>query len=273
MMKRAFSLLQTQSWHVVIGVFLPLFALVSMAACEGSGDVPNDAGNAGEFFCEAHALDCASELVAELLLSNTTVATQSIVNNVDNEIFLSEVDATAGGVAADPRQPFLYARFEADGLQVVALSDDEALDSNEWDIAFHRYLVRLNGGSSGPSCIQVAAISQSFDDVTKIADGASWAVDEQFTGECVFRAELEAGDPANERDYGLALSGYYNYVGCLQMTQQVFALRLDAERQIKLKVVRFYDESAQLDCDELGSNIPIGSAHLALQWAFIDADE
>ncbi|MCP4500577.1 MAG: hypothetical protein GY822_11510 [Deltaproteobacteria bacterium] len=53
----------------------------------------------------------------------------------------------------------------------------------------------------------------------------------------------------------------------------MFSLRLDAERQIKLKVVRFYDESAQLDCDELGSNIPIGSAHLVLRWSFIDAGE
>ncbi|MCP4500578.1 MAG: hypothetical protein GY822_11515 [Deltaproteobacteria bacterium] len=113
---------------------------------EGSGDVPNDAGEVGEFVCEAHALDCASELVTKLSLTSTTVATQSIVNNVDNEVFLSEVDVRAGGVAADPRQPFLYARFEADGLKVVALSDDEALDSDEWDIAFHRYIVRLNGG-------------------------------------------------------------------------------------------------------------------------------
>ena len=50
----------------------------------------------------------------------------------------------------------MYAKFTANGLvKLDTLSDMTALDSMDWDIAFRRYVVRINSGFSGPSCEKV----------------------------------------------------------------------------------------------------------------------
>jgi len=249
--------------------FLPCVLVVTGCAAGEETPSPEPAGEPDVFVCQTHELTCDAELTTSLsLTSGATQEDRIEAESDDGAVFSTTVDATAGGLVADPRQPFVYARFTADGLEQVDLADDEALASTAWDIAFHRYIIRTNGGSSGPSCVQAAAVDGAFDDVTAVpADG--FGSDDQFDAECAFLADAEAEDPDNEKDYGLALRDYYNYVGCLQMTEQVFVLRLDDERVVKLQVMGFYEEQAQADCDELGSNIPIGSAHLRLRWAFL----
>lgn len=61
------------------------------------------------------------------------------------------VDARAGGAgapASDPRNKYTYLNLATGS--VVELSDTDAATSSEWDIAFKRSLVKLNGGISGP---------------------------------------------------------------------------------------------------------------------------
>jgi hypothetical protein len=61
------------------------------------------------------------------------------------------IDATAGGVGApagDPNNKYTYVNLGTGS--VVALSDADAATSSDWDIAFKRSLVKLNGGLSGP---------------------------------------------------------------------------------------------------------------------------
>jgi hypothetical protein len=61
------------------------------------------------------------------------------------------VDATAGGLgtpAGDPRNKYTYLNLATGS--VVDLSDADALTSSDWDIAFKRSSVKLNGGLAGP---------------------------------------------------------------------------------------------------------------------------
>ncbi len=61
------------------------------------------------------------------------------------------VDATAGGAgapASDPKNKYTYVNLATGS--VVDLSDADAATFSEWDIAFKRSAVRLNGGLSGP---------------------------------------------------------------------------------------------------------------------------
>lgn len=248
------------------GAPLLVLSLLLAEACSPGQPAPVDGG---PVCSEPSPPPCAEELKAALELVAGDPSPGTIENQPDGDGFWSIVDATAGGLVADPRQSYLYARFTDEGLEPVALNDDEALASMDWDIAFHRYIVRLNGGSSGPSCVAAARISGAYDDV-KQAPADGYRVDDQLDDQCAFRADTEAGDPGNERDWGCALREYYLYDGCLKMTGDVYAVRLADGRALKLTVTHYYAPDAQAQCDETGETTHQGAATLRIRWAFLD---
>ena len=72
-------------------------------------------------------------------------------------ITIKQLDATAGGLrasATDPANKYTYFSFSKG--DVVELTDAEAESSTEWDIAFKRSEIKLNGGASGPSTVSGA---------------------------------------------------------------------------------------------------------------------
>lgn len=138
----------------------------------------------------------------------------------------------------------------------------------DWDIAFHRYILRLNGGCSGPSCFAATKVAGEYDEVTSVPAGAPFVTDDQTDAECRFRADEEAGDPANERDWGTALRGYYLYDGCLKMTGTVFAIRLADRRTLKLTVTHYCAPQAQAECDETCITSHEGAANLQIRLRF-----
>ena len=141
----------------------------------------------------------------------------------------------------------------------------------DWDIAFHRYIVRLNGGSSGPSCVSAARLDdEDYDALTSAPAELDFHVDEQMSATCAFRADSEAQDPANEQDFGAALRGWYLYVGCLQTSYDPFVIRLADGRLLKLVVTHYYADDAQTDCNETESSSHAGAAQLQLRWAFLE---
>jgi len=75
---------------------------------------------------------------------------------VDHEPTVVEVDATAGGLGADPDDPdnrWTYFSFD-DG--VVELSDEESVTDLGWDLGFKRFDVKSNSGPSGPGGVETA---------------------------------------------------------------------------------------------------------------------
>ncbi|GEM_PF-275305 len=65
------------------------------------------------------------------------------------------IDASAGGLGAapdDPKNKHTYFSFSTG--QVVDLSDAAAENSSDWDIAFKRSGIKLNGGFSGPKGVK-----------------------------------------------------------------------------------------------------------------------
>ena len=72
------------------------------------------------------------------------------------EVFVDQVDATAGGLGAtadDPTNRWAYYRFDEG---VVDLSDAEALEDPSWDLGFKRFNIKSNSGPSGPGGIVTA---------------------------------------------------------------------------------------------------------------------
>src|SRR5690606_6698267 len=91
-------------------------------------------------------------------VSSGEVATE--VESAAQQIFVTTVDASAGGAEGQAQQPYVYLRFTCDdGPVKVEIDDLAALESTEWDLALERYVIRSNGGDSGPGGRRVAQVA------------------------------------------------------------------------------------------------------------------
>ncbi|MFY0577311.1 HmuY family protein [Cystobacter fuscus] len=174
------------------------------------------------------------------------------------------MDARAGGAATT--QSYTYGHFTPQGLSRVAVDDQAALASTDWDIALRRYTIRVNSGVSGPSCVAVARTpaGTSFESVTAVDTAWEFRTEDYFTESC---------EPIpGQYDLGLAtrLEDFWGYEACLSMTDAVFVLRLADGRHVKLQVTHYYEPEPQRVCDETGEvPQPSGAAQLRVRWAFL----
>jgi len=165
--------------------------------------------------------------------------------------FISAIDATAGGAFTTDPDSYVYGRFTETGLVKVDLSDEDSLESSDWDIAFRRYVVRINSGHSGPSCVTAARVpgEGDYDGLTTAPANLVFHKDEYFTESC----ELIPDGSGLENSPATALSAYWTYPGCVQMTGNVFVIQLADGRLVKFLVQSYYSPSAQQQCDTMGT--------------------
>lgn len=191
----------------------------------------------------------------------------SVTSTPDGLGWLSLVDASDDTLTGGD-DSYTYAKFAADGLTKVNISDIDSLTWVEWDIAFHRHVVRINSEDSGPSCVQAARVSGSFENVTGVPEGLTYQRDDFFTKACTFVQSPSGpdGSPAT------ALSSYSVYDGCLKMSGQVFVVHLANGRHLKLVVDDYYKPTTQDECNTTGAvdlNGP-GAGHFAIRWSYLD---
>jgi hypothetical protein len=227
-----------------------------------------DAGtpDAGAPLCEATTVPCVDESIALLDLFDTVNTAEIREEGTTPGEFTTFVDATAGGMM--PTTSFVYARFTDTGLVGAALSDEDALLSTDWDIAFRRYVLRVNSGVAGPSCVQAArtAPDTTFESLAAVPDGLAYRTESYLTDTCEIVPDGNGlGSPAT------ALSSFWSYPGCVSMTGNVYVLALRGGRHVKLEVVGYYSPANQASCDESGSvTLPSGAGSLRVRWAFLD---
>lgn len=213
--------------------------------------------------CEPREVPCVETSISQLdLLTDPNTGTITTEGN------LTVIDATAGG--RRPTESYLYARFTSEGLVKVALNDEEALASTEWDIAFRRSVIRLNSGVSGPSCVEAteAPEGSTYEGLSRVAASTQFRRESYFTPvNCYF-----ASDGQGINGPGTVLAGFWRFANnCLQMTGETFLVRLRDDRVVKLQVVGYYNVDAQRTCDE-GGEVPMtdnGAATVRLRWSFV----
>jgi hypothetical protein len=237
-------------------------AVLSLVACSNDAEPLPDASPlpAG---C-IHEVQCTDESVQQLDLF-AAVSDGAVMNAEAEGVFTTTVDATGGGLS--PTESFVYARFTGAGLEKVAIGDEEALGSTDWDIAFRRFLIRLNSGASGPSCVIAAAAPAGTDFATLSAApaGLSFAAEAYVTDSCEI-----VPDDSGLGSAATALAKYWEYPGCVKMTGNVYVVQLADGRSVKLQVVAYYSLAAQMACDATGTvPQPSGSANFTLRWAFL----
>lgn len=239
----------------------------------GAGDTTSSTtgvggGNGDPVCTEPTEVPCEDDVILQMNLQDD-ITPGEIQNTPEGAGFVSMIDATAGGAfAADP-DSYTYARFTDAGLEKVEISDEDAIGSMDWDIAFRRYVVRINSGHSGPSCVAAARVpgAATYDDITSLPDSLTFRTDEYFTETC----ELIADGTGLEGSPATALSSYWTYPGCVQMTGNSYIVRLASSRALKLTVTHFYNDAAQEEC-QTASTVPMsnnGSANFRVRWSFL----
>ena len=246
-------------------ITLGFFALSLMAFGCGDEDSDGTSGEIGTIVCEASTVSCTDQAIQELSLQSNKISAGDVVNTPNGDIFDSAIDATAGGFLDAADNPYLYLAFTDDGLIKVELDDEMALDSENWHIAAKRFVIRLNGGTSGPSCVGAALLAgETFENITEVPAGTTFQADSFYDSSCTFVDDgIGIGGPDT------ALNGWWEYPnGCLAMTGTPAIIQLNNGRHVRFTVLAYYG-SGQAECDADGT-MGTDSANLSVRWSFLD---
>jgi hypothetical protein len=207
---------------------------------------------------------CIAEMVLDLSLHNDATSDGAVVNTVDSGVWTTTIDASAGGFQQAANNPWVYVRFTDSGAVRVDIDDVAALDSMEWHLSARRFILRLNGGTSGPSCVGGAPFLEStWDDLTAVPDEMTWYLDYFYTDECTIIYD-SSGMPGSPQ---VVLAPWWYYAACVATTSVPFLIRLEDGRVIKLVVDEYYG-SGQQDCNDSG--VPGSSgANYTIRWMFM----
>ena len=107
-----------------------------------------------------------------------------------------ELDATAGGLAADADDPsnrWTYFSFDVGELD---LSDAGALTSDAWDLGFKRFNIKSNSGPSGPGGVLTVDPDRERGETAE--DVLGYTPDNQLA---FFEERMAAFDPAGEHPF------------------------------------------------------------------------
>lgn len=213
------------------------------------------------------AVECRDQTLVALQMTPNEVTPGLIDNTTLVEGgFHSHVDATAGGFDGD--EGYVYARFTNDGLEKVAITDDESFDSVDWQVSFRRFVIRLNSGVGGPGCVTAARGPVDLDFTCPELDAELLEFNaEQFMspGTCdIIPDGSGLGSP------GVLLQNFWDYPGCVQMTGNVYFIALDDGRFVKMRVTHYYSEASQQDCQDTDSTDSVGSGNIQIDWAFVE---
>jgi hypothetical protein len=240
-------------------------------ATSDTGGSTGDAGpsDAGGSACAPTTVPCIDESIGLLDLFDRVSAGAITEEGTAAGEFLTHIDSTAMTPPGStmPMDSYVYARFTDAGLEKVEISDEDAFASTDWDIAFRRYVVRLNSGVSGPSCVTAmrTAPDTLFEDVTAVPSGLPPRVEEYLTETCEIVTSDGVGSPST------ALSSFYTYDGCVSMNHNVYVVALANGRHVKLEVESYYSPENQELCDTTGSFMsPSGAGNMRVRWAFLD---
>lgn len=233
-------------------------------SCAPVQPVGGDAGtDAGSEACAATPVSCETEAADKLYLLDT-VNPDGITNVADGAGWISTVNASAGGMNVS--KSYVYAIFTPDGLAQMPFSDLEALGNAQWDIGFRRFVIRLNGGASGPSCVSAAiAGSSTYANATAASATGVAEVDGFLDDACAF---VNDGSGLNTSPK-TAMSGFYAYSGCVKMTGAVYVITLADGRKVKAEVLGYYQADATQQACQAGTPQMGTGGYITLRWAFL----
>jgi len=242
-----------------------LFFLLAACGTDKAGDSGSSSNDAVEAVCDQPAeVSCVDQIILDLSLHDDKISDADVDTSTDGDDFVTAVDASAGGYQNAANNPWVYVKFTEDGAERVDIDDESALESMDWDMALRRFIIRLNGGSSGPSCVGAASLLESsYDDVTEVPEGISYAQDSYYTGDCTIIND-SSGLPGSPQ---VALGAWWEYPNCVATTGVTHLVQLADGHVLKLTVEQYYG-SGQDTCNETNSPGE-DSGQISLRWAWM----
>lgn len=261
--------MRTVSSNLFFCVILAVFAFAcSDDEGNGGGDVdaapdvdapPVQNGECSPVFCE-------DAILQDLSLHDDKTSAGTIVNTDEEGHWVSLVDATAGGFLEANNNAYLYMKFTDTGLEKVDIDDDTALYSTEWDIAARRYVLRLNGGTSGSGCVGAdLRTGETYENLTAVPADVEYTYDDFYEATCAAVVEDGSGLPGSPN---VAMTGWWTYPGCVATTMTPAIIRTIDDRVLRL-VVEAYYETGQDMCNTGGTG-GNNSGMLTMRWQFLN---
>jgi hypothetical protein len=166
----------------------------------------------------------------------------ALVRNID------QGDSVATQVDASDQEAWVYVDLDA-GREAVRLEVEDPGAVPEWDIAFRRSNMKLNGGHSGPGSVAVAPLPGADFASTSEAPVAVYRVDEPATGEVDSERPSFIDDDGTDfaigRPNDASPNGWFDYDPVnhvLSPAGVVFALRSSEGAYFKLRFLDYYSE-------------------------------
>lgn len=247
-------------------------ALLALTACPAPKEEEDTCLVADTPTCEEPLVaSCRDDTFTTLSMNLREVAPGAIDSVADGSGFEVSVDATASAPpgSLDAPDGWVYGKFTDDGLVKVDLLDDEAFDSTDWDIAFRRFVVRLNSGYSGPGCVSAANIGakDTFDEVSCVPEGATFNIEDAFLSDpdtCTL-----VPDGSGLGSAGVVLQNWWHYPrGCVATTGNIYLISTGDGRLVKFEMTQYYQD-AQPACND-DDSIEGASAHVKARFAFLE---
>lgn len=168
----------------------------------------SDAALAGDTDAQVESCDAVA-LLPNGFVPVESVSTGDVTNEEDSPgVFLTEIDATAGGADGQTTNPFIYLDLLADdGAAKVEIDDVASFDSDAWDIALKRYVVRTNGGDSGPGLGIVDTIASP--ELTFGEDAGDGFADDWSSGSCELVNDDVGGPLTRFSDWYQVMNGRF----------------------------------------------------------------
>jgi hypothetical protein len=224
-----------------------------------------DTASETEPLCSEPAeIACLDSIILDLSLQDDAVSEGLVETTTEGDDFVTTVDASAGGYNNATSNPWVYVRFDDTGAIKVEVDDETALESMDWDMSLRRFIVRLNGGDSGPSCVaSTTLLEQSYEDLAEVPTGLTYFVDDYYTSDCTLIND-SSGLPGSPQ---VSLGSWWEYPGCVKTTGYPHIVQLADGRYIKLRIEQYYG-SDQETCNSSGSP-GLDGGEIVLRWRYL----
>ncbi len=231
----------------------------------GDGADGGDGGVEVEAVCtEPTDMTCVDALILDLSLHDDKVSDGDVTTTVDGDDFVTVVDASAGGYSAAASNPWVYVRFTPEGAERVEIDDETALESMQWHMGLRRFIVRLNGGTSGPSCVGAATLAESeYADLTGVPDGLGFRMDDYYTDDCTIIND-SSGLPGSPQ---VVLGQWWSYSGCVETSMKPHLVQLDDGHVIRLRIETYYGRDQDV-CNATGAGGE-DSGIITMRWQYV----
>lgn len=177
---------------------------------------------------------CTAALKQSLSLVDAVSESEVVALETSPELLLY-VDASAGGLSGTDQFPWVYVSLVRG--EAVALTDLEALSSRAWDLALKRFVLRTNGGDSGPGAGGALRLTLPWESVEKATLGERALPTEQWLDE---DCNLTTGET---QELLTTFSGWYQYdAGSHRLTplEATYLVRGGDGALYKLAVLDYY---------------------------------